>query len=376
MYFDVVKEEYEIYKNNSRGARVENKQRLNISNQAYAVLYGDIGVFEPDGDGLRREPEVSSKIINKIFRCYRETARASIAQRLKSRRAELVSVLQQMAPNVKKQAIELLLNDYRDQLTSEIAVRISEKGQSITSRIDIENIAYLASDEGQKEGEFYQCNVGQYIKAVIEEYAEHPYVERESIYFKEELDQIKKAISEKKLLKVYLHSVTVANGTKKQNVLYMKPIKVQQDVERLYNYVVGLKSTTNEGPWELGAVRITSIQECRCLSQDAPVKSAEKTRIESVIQRNGVQYLSGGEQTHKIIVEFTPEGEKLYGRMLHLRPRYTKRDASVYEFECTLQQAENYFFRYGHNVRILEPVSLAQKFCRRYQSAAKKYDNK
>ena len=39
----------------------------------------------------------------------------------------------------------------------------------------------------------------------------------------------------------------------------------------------------------------------------------------------------------------------------------------------TQRQAENYFFKFGHQVKILEPQELADKFSRRYESAARQY---
>ena len=95
------------------------------------------------------------------------------------------------------------------------------------------------------------------------------------------------------------------------------------------------------------------------------------------MRKHGVQYLSDNRSAGTIKVRFTPEGEKMYYQMLHLRPLYTANpEPLVYEFSCTRFQAETYFFRFGHNVKILEPKDLADKFMRRYQSAAKQYQDK
>lgn len=74
------------------------------------------------------------------------------------------------------------------------------------------------------------------------------------------------------------------------------------------------------------------------------------------------------------MVKFTEKGQKMYHRMLHLRPMFSAiREDRIYEFMITRRQAENYFFKFGHQVKILEPQELADKFSRRYESAARQY---
>ena len=46
----------------------------------------------------------------------------------------------------------------------------------------------------------------------------------------------------------------------------------------------------------------------------------------------------------------------------------------IYEFDCTLRQAENYFFKFGHDAMVLEPENLADKFLRKYRNAVKRYE--
>lgn len=64
----------------------------------------------------------------------------------------------------------------------------------------------------------------------------------------------------------------------------------------------------------------------------------------------------------------------MYGKMLHLRPGYAHKEGKDYVFFCTAWQAQNYFFKFGHNAKIIEPQYLAELFQRKYQSAAKQYE--
>ena len=90
-----------------------------------------------------------------------------------------------------------------------------------------------------------------------------------------------------------------------------------------------------------------------------------------------VQYLSDKREIQKIVVQFDLEGMKMYQKMLHLRPMYiNKRNDLIYEFECPLSQAEFYFFKFGHHVKILEPLNLADRFAQEYRFAAAQYSDK
>lgn len=378
MTFQDLRFNYQSWRNDTsqRIERVENKQALNLSDQAYAVLMTDSNIFRVENSAKRKNSGPSSHIINHIFSRFRETAHSSIALACQNHKIDLENVLAPVQPDAAREcAVQLLLDEHRARLVDELGHR-AEKGNALYFRINMENLDYLASDEGQRESAFYDGSVGKYIKAVLEEYAEYPRVERERIYFKDILDEIQLASSRRKMLKLTMHSVSKTKSGTVNNILYVKPLGVRQDLERLYHYLVGMNASCKDGPWTPGAIRLTAVKDASCLEQTAAVSKAEKKIVENEIQKNGVQYLSDSRSSGRIKVRFTPEGEKMYYQMLHLRPLYTANpEPLVYEFSCTRFQAETYFFRYGHNVKILEPKDLADKFMRRYQSAAKQYQD-
>lgn len=353
--------------------RVENKLRLNLSDRAYAVLLDDMDAFREVKPSGHQKAKVPSHVVNHIFRCFRETAKSSVALALNNRKLELEVLLVSIQPDdARKNAVQLLLADYQKQLVADIHHR-EERGNALSFRLDKDSMEYL-SEDGQIESEFYDDNVGRYIKAVIEEYAEQPYVERERIWYKYFLDEIQLAVVNMRMLKLVLHSVSNLGNESKNNVVYVKPLGLRQDSELLYNYIIGITASSKEGPWSPGALRLTSVKECKCLAQGAFISKPETKNLEEAIRKNGVQYLSDNHTTQKIVVEFTPRGERLYRQLRHLRPMYTaKQTTLIYEFDCTLFQAETYFFKFGHDAKILEPKILAEKFYRRYCSAAATY---
>lgn len=372
MLLQYLKEDY-VRQLADPGFRVENKLRLNLSDRAYAVLLDDMDAFRVERPSEHKKAEIPSTVINRIFRCFRERAKSSVALALNNKKLELETLLAAIQPDdTRKTAIQLLLADYQEQLTKDINRR-NEKGKALSFRLDKNSLEYL-SEEGQKESEFYDDNVGRYVKIVVEEYSEQPYVERERIWYKDFLDEVQLAVAKKKILKLVLHSARNYEGVSKNNIVYLKPLGYRQDSEFLYNYVVGMTASSTEGPWAPGAIRLTSVKDFKCLEQASFISKTETKNLEEAIQKNGVQYLSDNHTTQKIVVEFTSRGERLYRQLRHLRPMYAaKQTTLVYEFDCTLFQAETYFFKFGPDVKILEPEILAEKFYRRYCAAAATY---
>lgn len=370
MNFEGMKNEYEQWKKGEKD-RAENKQRMNISDHAYLILQNDMTVFLPQDD-QRDLDKIPSGFINQIFRNFRKTAYSSVANKVRDKEIEYANLLTSVKSSDKRKILSILTEKYASDLKQKSEKRLKEKGNSFSFRIDKNNIEYLVSEEGQAEKEYYKDNITFYFKAVIEEYAELPYAEREYIYYKELVDEIDMSVKDKKVLKIFLKKGR--NESKKSTIKYMKVLGRYSDKEYLYNYVAGLMSDDRKGIWSPGAIRLTSMADCERLEQQAFISKENTELITVLMRKQGVQYLSAGSSDYKVVVRFTSRGEKMYQRVLHLRPLYVnRRKDRVYEFYCSKLQAESYFFKFGPEVRILEPVSLAEEFRSRYMAAADQY---
>ena len=351
----------------------ENKQRLNLSSHAYNVLIYDMSVFIPDDAPMSDPGTIPSGFVNHIIRCFAETAESSIASTLSSRREEYAQTLSQMEPGTARdQAISLFLAKEELRLKGACGQRLKEKKHAFSCRIDRGNLEYLASPSGQAEAPYYQDNVGSYLKAILEEYTELPYIQREQIYHRAYLETIRTAIGLKKRLKLLLRNSHLATS----EPMYMKPYALMHDAERRYNYLVGVLSDSSE-LYQYASVRLTSIIKCTRMEKSGVLCVDERKEIERRIKDAGVPYLSSGIHTQMIRVRLTNEDVKMYSSMLHLRPMYVSRyqrdGAWIYEFDCLPWQAEIYFFKFGEHAIVLTPVSLAQKMEQKYQNALLKY---
>ncbi len=367
MKFTGLKESYRFW---CSGAleRIENKQRLSLSHSAYWILMNDQGIFLPEETG----EQPTSLLINRIFERFKDLAESSVALMLQNQKQALSKALEELPD--KDAAVNLLLAREEDRLSGERSKRLQPKDHTLTLRIHKENLKYLLSEEGQAEGPGYRDNVGLYFKAVLEEYAQLPQYRREQIFYRQTREQLQLALEEKKLLKLVLRSRGRRGEVSANHILYMKPLGLQQDSERLYNYLVGYVCASREGPWNLGSVRLTSVLECIKQERTVSLTLQQQRDAQMRIRDLGVQYLAGEATAQQIRVRLTPEGQRRYQIIRHLRPRVLQQDQQVYTFYCTLRQAETYFFQFGHHARVLEPESLAQLLQRRYASALRQYE--
>lgn len=372
MYFSTLRYSYdtnaEIQIN-----RIENKQRITLSDYAVSTLLSDLDIFNNSSREYLIAKDIPSSDVNRIFRAFYRDAESSVCQWLSIEATKLQERLSGIcAPEMQIQIVNALLEHRREDLMAAVQDRINRKGTEYYFRINQENQNHLVSDQAQQEADTFGDNIGHYFKAVLEEYCSLPYVRREQIYFTERIRCIHTARTERKLLKVKLYSVN--RITKQHNIVYVKPYDVRQDSDGLYNYLVGMMSDLPIGPWAVGSIRLTSILKLDDQGSNVTITQNKQDVIEDAIRSKGAQFLSDDKGQEQIIVQFTPRGEKMYKSMLHLRPQYRKkRDDRIYEFECPAYQARNYFFKFGRDVTILEPSSLADKFKEEYIKAAQNY---
>lgn len=228
-------------------------------------------------------------------------------------------------------------------------------------------IAKLKANELEIKKDLYDGDERNFIRAVIETYARKPFDERERIYFKDIVNKIEHNLGLGRLLKV-----TISDG----RVFFVKPYAIMTDKYSLNNYLVcysarqelSLKYT----PASFRLSRIRDI-EVADVKKNALLTESEINHLKKAISDRSVQYLLG--TTEKIVVKFTEMGKIMFHHMVFQRPQPEKSEGLVYEFSCTLKQAEAYFFKFGADAKILEPIDLKISFQKKYQKAACLYDD-
>ena len=256
-------------------------------------------------------------------------------------------------------------------------------------RINGENVKRLASDELQVCSPYYRAkgkgeadsgNVGLFLKTLLEDYAERPYLDRERIYFHDMIRTIQSAVKEKRQLKVVLYPADHAVG----KTFFMKPFCLDVNRERRYRYLAGYVQAyspeNGNGAWRMCSFRLAEIESCEQIDRSGALEPKQEETVARKIREMGIEYLQDRE-TVKVVVKFTRAGERLYKRILELRPLYESRTEeeqgeTTCTFRCPRYQARVYFYRFGGDARILEPADLADEFRTLYREAAERYNNR
>lgn len=354
----------------------ELKQHLNLSTYAHEILEYDIFNFKLDNKSLTK-----SGFLNRIFKNFHNLAQATISKRLNNKEDELRSLF---SSSEFKKFEESTTNKYIVKIKELYAAELIEKSSSYENgvpfkfRINNENLETLRISN---DSEYYDNRIGLYFKAVIEEYTRLPNYKREHYFYLDFVNTIFLAINNKKKLKITTVS-RLKNKTNKEvnRTLYLSPYKLIQDKTNSFNYLVGISQSTDDK----GVIINSSISSMR-LSRIKKIN--EMTSMSSVISKNDIDKINNdlimkeapymlGELVD-VNLKLTNKGVEFLNRQIYMRPsnfNIINKDENLYLFKCTELQAINYFFKFGNNVEIIEPLYLREKFVNRYSSALKVYE--
>ncbi len=347
------------------------KQHINLSQYAMSIIEDDQLTF-----GVKN----FSTFINRVFGNFYPHADASVILRTECERKRLKQgVFGEIdtSEDIKNTFIESCVSDMEKEIRRQIELYPKGIGRKI--RINNENYRHLKSES--KEDIFYgEHKVGCYIKAVVEEYARKPYIDRERIYFGDFIDIIDAAIKEN-------HQITLKSGTVQYSV---SAFSVMSDKQNNYNYLVGRSSVLNfNGSTEPidCSFRLSRIKDIRISKTQESVFVSDEVRKEfaKTLNSRSAQFM-GGNDSESVTIRLTFNGMKMYDKMQHLRPDYTemyieKKDFNgraiynyILKFDCTTQQIDFYFFKFGKDAEILSPSRLAADFKHRYLEAYRIYE--
>lgn len=358
----------------------EQRQYLNISNQAYETLISDIAVFGEKG-GL-------SGIVNRILLNYMEESEASISSAVERKRQEYIEIIQtgkkkasgelpELSP-IENRTIELLLSDYRKKLTDHYLNDLPPKEKAFTIRL--QNRTYETLGPVPLADTCYRSN-GDFIRAILEEYASKSIFQREAIYFKTifEMIRAKLLVPEKDRL---LTTIKTRSTSEKILSFRAKPVALSKESDAPYHYLIALSRPASDSRniYTPAAFRLSRLEEIYDTKGygSGKITAKEKKTLEEAIKTKSIPYLL--DDTDDYSVKLTPQGVIKYRSILHLRPAADNTLTEVLEsggqilhFRCTYRQIENYFFQFGKDAKIISPEKYAIKFGEEYKAAYEVY---
>lgn len=366
--------------------RGEQRQHLNISTTAYETLVNDKDIFEEKG-GL-------SGIVNRILLNYMDETEASISQAVERKRQEYIQIIQnrgsentatsddepaEMSPAVMK-ALGLLLSDYREKLINHYMNELPPREKQFNVRLQ-NDIYDILGPSVPLIDECYKTP-GNYIRAVLEDYASKSVYQRERIYFREIYESIQSKLliptKDRPLITIRTRS---ASGILRDFRIKLVSLSAESDAP--YHYLITLSRSTTDPDdiFKPATFRLSRIVKMR----DTPsygsgkITAKEFALLDGAIKQKSIPYLL--DDTNDYAVELSPEGITMYKTILHLRPsadnsltENLKTGGQILHFRCTYRQIENYFFQFGKDARILFPKEDAARFRDAYRSAFEAYN--
>ncbi len=364
----------------------DNKQYLNLSMEAWKIIEYDRCRFASTESSGNKLP--LSTFLNRIFLNFYEAADASIALQADNYARELREILSdgEDRSGIKKRRVSSAdsMDTSIEKLTLSYVERLQKKSESYKKgkgekfRLNNENFIYLTDPGSDCQENLYYTSIGQYLKALFEEYAALMHLQREAIYYRPLLETIQQAFDSNLAVRV-----THVNG----HQFEFQPYKVLCDPTYTHHYLAGYSTPLNvEIDYDTtfqpvpcrprpASMRISNICDAKLVRRKSGKLTAkQKIELETLLSSNGSQFLA--DDTQEILVRLTPEGIKKYNYRLNLRPGYAEIiEPDIYVFRCSERQIEYYFFNFGKDAVILKPDRLRQYFRKLYEDAAKAYEN-
>lgn len=339
------------------------RKHVSLSKKAFSVIESDMLEFDDSAN--------ISGFINQILQNYAEDSSAAISKRLFEYRTALIGTLGSDCGEV----IEKLVNKKEEELISQALSYPKDIEYKLFMRVATNKLLFEDNGLFFQNMDYYTTQAG-YLKAIIEDYADKSFIQREAIYYKDTIDSLTNYIevdSDHPLL-----NIRYKTNRGEEHEFIIKPYKLIEDYEHGYNFLIALSSAKNQDyrPAVFRVSRILSVKPCKKYLGSGRIRKAEAKALEEELQEKGTSFLVGESKAIKLFL--SPAGWEMYLNQHHLRPKYEKCEDAPKNykrllFHCTERQIKYYFFKFGKEVKILQPAELAEEFANDYSKAAGVY---
>lgn len=361
----------------------EQRQHLYLSSKADMVIREDSINFLGS--------ENISGCINRIVRNSLEISPASYSYVISGKREYYADVLsrvriKQLDEKSQAAVIDAAVNALIQADIKELESQRPSYPREKTYKIRLQNDLWkeLYETEDWQEKDFYSSR-GEYIKALIEDYASRSLYDREEIFFRTLLTTLQSAIM---LPKKEARILRIRYQTADSRIFdyHIKPYAITADPARQYHYLIALSCPADfeKKVYEPAAFRISRINEDSIRSYarsfgSGGITKDEGDKLSRILKSKGAQFLRDAEETIKI--RLSRKGIELFESQYYLRPASSAIDSisplpdgsAVYSFRCTRRQIEYYFFKFGKEAVVIEPPEFSKMLQNKYAEAEKAY---
>lgn len=336
----------------------EHKIRISLSEHAYKVMQDDMRIFSI---------KTQSAFINTVFENFRETAHSSVHTYLENKRNFYSELFENctLDASAKETTIETLMQTEKKSLMSKLN-KLNKKS-SITKLYHLtnSNVKFL---ENECNEDSHYAKPSKYLKFILEEYTNLPFIEREQIFRKDLFELIESALQQKRILKVPIYRYN------QKIILCVYPYKIISDQHNTQLYLTCFTKHSNELKKDkiIASFTLSRLTLPTLTKSTFSLSKEDISKIEKEINKRTVPYLIN--EPCEIHIKLTQNGERAFETRLHSRPHIiSKLKNREYILHCSEQQAYDYFFNFGKDVEILGPKTLRHRFITNYNSALNSY---
>ncbi len=338
------------------GINDQNKQRISISPEAYRTIEHDVEEFK-------------LKSINELVNItlgYNKNHNITQDSIIRDYESQMVSLLTASGIDPYKDDILERICDHKkaeicDELRRLGTHKRGKKGLYV--RISNSMRRWLESPDNT-EDEYYDGSLELYLNHMLEEYASKDLYSRETVIKDVLLSSLDSFIKDNEW--IYIH---YPDRTEK-----VYPYKVLPDIMRTHVYLACyiLNADETKTPASRRVSFLPSDIE-RIPGYCPDVTSAEKARLDDLIKRRRIDFLTG--EDIDIQIRMNKEALDNYYRTVRLRPDMINPEEmtdnnDIYTFHCTELQAQYYFSCISGDVEIIAPQSLRNRFREIHQRIA------
>lgn len=201
--------------------------------------------------------------------------------------------------------------------------------------------------------------LSSYFRNLFASYTLLPQDKRERIIFKQIFELLEEAIKTNR--KIYF--TTSSNNS----AHIASPYALSNSKEELFNYLI---AEYNDSPYSF---RVGRLRKIVILNNPRSFKE-NNIEIFNKMIKYGPQFAYDNRKTYgEIQVSLTERGKQMYQSMYLHRPSYSKIENDIYYFDCSNEQAFQYFSRFGHNALVIKPEDLKDKLRKFYSMANTTY---
>lgn len=332
---------------------MNNKIKVNLSEQTYNILLKDIESFEFFKDNSRQLNKNSffTQLIVNYYEIYQESQKhlldylnETISHSIKVDENKLSDLCNEIVGHLNK----MTNSNKKERFNHTISIKPTKESIYAIDYIE----SYLLKGAALSE----------YFRNLFTSYTALPQDQREIIIFKRQHDTLQKAIKDKK--KIFF--TTKSGG---RNMHESSPYAIANSKEELFNYLLTVYNNNTY------TYRLSRIKNVIVLNESLIINNEQKDIFDKMINY-GPQFGYGKNENEEVVVRLSNYGIQKFHSMYVHRPIPTKIENDLYYFNCSYGQIFQYFSRFGTSAHIISPKVLADEMKNFHKKSYDAYESK